>query len=118
MQLLTLVLCFSYAWILQDFLGMVFCMRMMKTIRLPHLKVSVYRSWLLCYHSYHLAGKTTKIWGIQSILGKRREIKEKMQVTIVDFLYNVENARPVFCVMIVFLNINISKHRKQIYTVD
>jgi len=33
--------CFSNAWILQDFLGVVFCMQMMKTIRLPHLKVCV-----------------------------------------------------------------------------
>lgn len=29
---------YSFAWILQDFLGVVFCIQMMKTIRLPHLK--------------------------------------------------------------------------------
>ena len=32
--------CYSYAWILQDILGVAFCIQMMKKLRLPSLKVS------------------------------------------------------------------------------
>jgi len=32
--------CSSYAWILQDFLGICFCISLIKTIRLPNLKIS------------------------------------------------------------------------------
>ena len=38
-----MLICFifnSYAWILQDILGMVFCINMMKTVRLPSFKVT------------------------------------------------------------------------------
>ena len=34
-------LSFSYAWVLQDFLGIAFCISLLKNIRLPNLKVCV-----------------------------------------------------------------------------